>query len=47
MKNYATQFNANPCKAQKDIQTKLNGIYLTSSSGNTLPKMRGNLENYI
>lgn len=49
MNNYATQFNANPCKAQKDKskrafkQSSMGDIYLASYSGNTLPKMGGNL----
>jgi len=53
MNNYATQFNANPCKVQKDKskrafkQNLMGNIYLAYYSGNTLPQMGGNLEFYF
>jgi hypothetical protein len=53
MNNYATQFNANPCKVQKDKSKRafkpslMGDISSTSCSGNTLPQMGGNLEIYF
>jgi hypothetical protein len=44
MNNYATQFNANPCKVQKDKpkrafkQSLMGDIYLASYSGKHFPK---------